>query len=435
MSLLGPIIVEPGTFDLLNLGDVAMLQAALCRLSSALPGAELRVLTHDEDSLAVHCPEALPISAAERREWFADRFFLGRLHDFLPVGASQRLVVAQQSMRKKHPKLMGSAMRLRTRVHRTRWERMRVFLDLMTRASMVVIAGQHTIADAFLVRARMLLETLEFALQRDIPTIMLGQGIGPLTDHALLAKARDVLPSVRMIAVREPHIGPPILRALGVADARILVTGDDAVPLAFAASRGATRELLGVSLRITPVAGVAADVVEDLRPVLRDFARAHDVGMVPLPSAYHGVAADEITLRRLLEGEPTVAGIDWSPRTVPALVAQVGRCRIVVAGAYHVAVFALSQGIPVVALASSNYYRSKYDGLETLFGAGCETVTLDDPMLEPHLRDAMERAWDSADNLRPRLLEAAERQVRWGEDAFARALDLLPSSPLTSRAG
>jgi len=305
----------------------------------------------------------------------------------------------------------------------------------MTRASMVVIAGQHTIADAFRMRAQMLLETLEFALQRDIPTIMLGQGIGPLTDRALLARAREVLPSVRMIGVREPHVGPPVLRALGVVDTRIIVTGDDAVAPAFAASPGATRESLGISLRVTPVAGVAADVVDRMQPVLHDFARAHDVAMIPLPSAYHGVAADEVTLRRLLAGEPAVAGIEWNPRTVSALIAQVGRCRIVVAGAYHVAVFALSQGIPVVAVASSHYYRSKYDGLETLFGAGCETVMLDDPMLEPHLRDAMERAWESADDLRPRLLEAAERQVRWGEAAFARALDPFPPTQARPRAG
>lgn len=435
MTLLGPVLVEPGTFDLLNLGDVAMLQVAVERLRAIAPSAELRVFTRDPEALREHCPDALPLSAEARRQWFAERFFLGRVHDLIPDAASRRLVHAKHDMRRRYPRLMNSAMRLRARIRNPGWQNMRAFLDLMSSAGMVVIAGQHTIADAFQSRSHMLLATLEAALQRGIPTAMLGQGIGPLTDRELIARARAVLPAVDLIAVREPHLGPPVLRALGVSDARVVLTGDDAVAPAFAASAHATRESLGVSLRVTPVAGVETAVIERMRSPLRDFAAAHGVSTIPLPSAYHGIAADELTLRQLLGDQVDAAVGDWDVRTVPALIDNVGRCRIVVAGAYHVAVFALSQGIPVVAVAQSNYYRSKYDGLETLFGSGCETVTLNDPELEVHLRDAMERAWERADELRPRLLEAAGRQVRWGEAAFASAMAAATPTQASPRAG
>lgn len=439
MTILGTIIVEPGTFDCLNLGDVAMLQVAICQLRALAPSAELRVLTQDPAALEEHCPGTQPLSADARREWFAERFFLGNAHALLPAGASRRLVNAQRNMRRRHPRFMNSAMRLRARMHRSHWQSMRAFLDVMERAGLVVIAGQHTIADAFYSRTRLLLEMLEAAIQRGIPTAMLGQGIGPLTDPELLARARDVLPSVGLIAVREPNVGPPVLRALGVSGDRVVVTGDAAVAPAFhARSRSrssASRESLGVSLRVTPVAGVGMAIIERLRAPLTAFARAHRVPLIPLPSAFHGVAADEHTLRLLLGGEMDDDSDEWYVSTVSALIERVGRCRVVIAGAYHVAVFALAQGIPVVAMASSHYYRSKYSGLESLFGPGCETVMLDDPMLDVHLLDATERAWERADELRPGLLQAAERQVHASEAAFARAVSLVNPGEIQPRLG
>lgn len=435
MTLLGPVIVEPGTFDLLNLGDIAMLQVAVGRLRTLMPSAELRVFTHDPDALDEHCAGVLPLSAEDRRDWFAERFFLGSVHSILPGRASKRLVHAQHDMKRRYPRFMNSAMRLRARMHKSRWQRMRVFLDVLERASFVVVAGQHTIADAFYTRSSMVLDTLATAIQRGIPTAMLGQGIGPLTNRELVARAREVLPAVELIAVRESHVGPPVLRALGVDDSRVVVTGDDAVALAYAARQRATRESLGVSVRTTPVAGVDVAIIERMRAPLASFARAHGVTIMPLPSAFHGVAADELTLSSLLGGELSDVSGDWCERTVPALIDHVGRCRVVVAGAYHVAVFALSQGIPVVALAQSHYYRSKYVGLETAFGPGCETITLDDPKFTEHLSAAMERAWESADDVRPSLLEAARRQAEAGEAAYERAVSLATTRISRPRAG
>ena len=69
-----------------------------------------------------------------------------------------------------------------------------------------------------------------------------------------------------------------------------------------------------------------------------------------------------------------------------ALARQVGRCRIVVSGAYHVAVFALAQGIPVVGLSSSRYYDDKFEGLAAMFGTGLELVRLDGDDVEDRLR-------------------------------------------------
>ena len=79
------------------------------------------------------------------------------------------------------------------------------------------------------------------------------------------------------------------------------------------------------------------------------------------------------------------------------LIKQTARCRIVVTGAYHAAVFALAQGIPVVCLSNSPYYLAKFQGLEDLFGLGCATVRLSEPDLPARLAAAIERTWNSAE--------------------------------------
>lgn len=415
------VVVDPGTMDCLNLGDLAMLQVALARVRAAWPSAEIGVFTRDPAALAASCPGVTPLDDEARLGWFAARFFLGGLHDRMPRHASARLQAAQRAARHRWPVLVESAMRARLALRRTGRERLRQVLDAMGAANLYVVAGQHGLADQFRQRAGALLDTMDMAARAGTPVAMLGQAMGPLADPALRARARVVLPRVGLIALREPRASLEVARSLGVAEERVVVTGDDATVMAFAARHEAAREALGVSLRVTPVAGVEAEVVERVRAPLHAAARALGAPLVPLPSAHHDVAADAVTMRRLMAGLDDGSDGGRALDTPARLIRAVGRCRVVVAGAYHVAVFALAQGIPVVGLAGSEYYRQKFAGLEELFGAGCETLSTGDPALGARLGAAVRRAWACADAVRPRLLAAAERQVEAGERAFARA--------------
>ena len=109
------------------------------------------------------------------------------------------------------------------------------------------------------------------------------------------------------------------------------------------------------------------------------------------------------------------------------LIEQTARCRVVVTGAYHAAVFALAQGIPVVCLSNSPYYQTKFEGLEDLFGRGCAIVGLSDPDLRGRLTIAIERAWDSAEAVRSPLLQSARSQIERSQTAYQRVKTLLQS--------
>ena len=98
---------------------------------------------------------------------------------------------------------------------------------------------------------------------------------------------------------------------------------------------------------------------------------------------------------------------------------------MVVTGAYHAAVFALAQGIPVVCLTNSPYYLAKFQGLEDLFGLGCTIVMLSEPDLPGKLDTALERTWNSAEAVRLPLLDSALHQIEGSRGAYQRVNSLL----------
>jgi colanic acid/amylovoran biosynthesis protein len=161
-------------------------------------------------------------------------------------------------------------------------------------------------------------------------------------------------------------------------------------------------------------------MIDGLRPILHEFARRHNVSLIPAPIAFHAWANDHLTIRRLLEGFDDHSDGGVALDTPLKVIRQIGRCRIVVTGAYHAAVFAMAQGIPVVGLSASDDYTAKFLGLADQFGLGCETVLLGAADVSGRLAAAIERAWQSAENVRLPLQEAARRQITLSQGAYER---------------
>ncbi len=204
--------------------------------------------------------------------------------------------------------------------------------------------------------------------------------------------------------------------------------------LAFSArTRARTRRVsgtvpkIGVNVRVASYADVAPDMLSDLRTALIAAAGDHGARMTPIPIAHHGGRMDVDTLRDLLAGLGDEDG-GASLETPQLVIARVGECRVVVSGSYHGAVFALAQGIPVVALVKSPYYVNKMAGLRDQFGIGCEIVRLDEGDVSGRIRAAIDRAWADAERVRMPLLQAAAEQIARGRRAYARLREVVPSA-------
>lgn len=422
------IIVDPSTFDCLNIGDVAMLQAATGRLRQQWPDGEIRVFTNDPGALARHCPGVIPLAHCGRINWLSDRDLLGRVHQYLPERASRVLARFKRDLRRRNPRMIETAKIAKTWFMRTDDKPLRDFLAALAQADLYVVSGAATINDKARTHARVVLATIEMALHRGIPVALFSQGLGPMNDPELVAEARRLLSRVTLIAVRENLFGPALLKLLGVSPQRVLVTGDDAIEMAYAERRDTVGNGIGVNLRVAASSEIDSQLIEVVRRVLHNAANKFETRLIPLPIALHAAADDPKIIRELTAGNEQLNGANSfdSPRQV---IAACGRCRIVVTGAYHAAVFALAQGISAVCLSGNANYTEKFLGLADQFGVGCEVLSVNVSHFADELREAIERAWTNATAQRLTLLEAAARQIELSHAAYGRLAQLTMASP------
>jgi colanic acid/amylovoran biosynthesis protein len=289
------------------------------------------------------------------------------------------------------------------------------------------MSGMGGITDAYRQYAFGVLDTLGLAIQHGIPTAMFGQGIGPIQDAKLMARAREILPYVDLIALREGRVGRPLLDSLGVSSSRILTTGDDAIELAYQPLPVGLGKALGVNVRASRCSEVDRGLIDQIRVVLQSAAKAQKAPMIPVPISRVPREDDAVTIQRLIAGYNQVSGSVSDPDTFSKVIEQIRDCRVVVTGSYHAGVFALAQGIPVVGLAKSDYYRDKFLGLADQFGTGCESVFLTDPQWPGTLAAAIDKMWQLAEQARPQLLDAARRQVELSRAAYQHFRELISS--------
>jgi hypothetical protein len=206
----------------------------------------------------------------------------------------------------------------------------------------------------------------------------------------------------------------------------MVTTGDDAVELAYRLRGRDPGDGVGLALRRARYADVADTDAVRVARVVRAVADRRGVPVVRVPISAVPHERDDRAIEAALGG--TLTSANTAPGWPRAPIDQVSRCRVLVAGSYHAAVFALAQGIPAIGLAGSAYYVEKFRGLADQFDGHCAVVRLGGSDVADRLERALNTAWDSADELRGPLLEAAERQVEAGQRAYARLADVVPAS-------
>jgi polysaccharide pyruvyl transferase WcaK-like protein len=409
-----------------NMGDISMLQVAVARLQKLFPTACIEVLTDSAENLARFCPAARPLDNLGRTLWLANGVLLGRYAGIAPRWSVDFLVWLKRTIRSRYPRLLRAMLIWRLK-HRNRWteaEAIKAFTRALEDADLLLICGAGGFYDGCQAWNLDILDLLEAAIQKGMPVVMLGQGFGPVTDPVVLARARKVLPLVNFITLRGNRGALASLRSLGVAEAKIQITGDEALELAYESRSDELGRGLGINLRFAGSASTDDADVENIRPVLQDFAGRHSVSLIPLPIAMQAYTRDDLAIKQLLIGLDQQSDGGETLDSPLKVIKQMALCRVVVTGAYHAAVFALAQGIPVVGLAKSAYFSSKFLGLEDQFGEGCQTILLSEPALPQKLHDAIERAWQDANKLHEPLRAAALRQIESSRRSYVRVKDL-----------
>ena len=269
-------------------------------------------------------------------------------------------------------------------------------------------------------------DRLEAAIRANVPTVMVGQGVGPLTDPELLARAASVLPQIDYLFIREERAARPLLDAIGVPEEKVIMTGDDAIEYAYHRRVAQPGSGIGLSVRVATHTGMNAAHLATIKPIIQEFAATHRAPLVAAPISYYRHESDIAPISAIMAGYGK-GDCSWRKfEELDEFIARIGRCRLMISGTCHGAVFALSQGIPVICLARSLEYTNKLAGLSAEFGVqGCEVIALDDPQLGERLSQVMARMWAEADDLSTPLLEQAQRQIGLGYAAYSKIFDLI----------
>jgi colanic acid/amylovoran biosynthesis protein len=405
------------------------------RLHALWPAAQIHVFTDDPSALAIHCSNVYALSHQGRRLWFSDQALLGGLDRHVPSGVWAAKLRLGRWLRRRWPAALDGLQHWKARSRHRGDNKRENFLEQMRQVDLHVVSGAALLNDKNTSDAGIVLQTMEMATRRGVPVVMVSQGVGPLRDPELMGRARSVLPFAKLIALREGLVGVALLESLGVSADRLMVTGDDAVEMARAAPSRVSESGIGVNLRVAKSTDVPPDFIPTIREALQKAGRRFGAPLVPIPIAFHSAADDPKWIRELLAGYDDVSDGGRHLATPREVIEQAGRCRIVVTAAYHAAVFALAQGVPVVALVYNEYYDLKFRGLQDMFSGGCELVGLQGATLSEDLSAAIERTWNAAAPLRSKLRGAADRQIKKAAAAYQRIHQIVNDSQRPAQAG
>lgn len=417
-------LVESGTYAIDNLGDIAMLQRTVWRLRQSFPDARIAVVTERPERLARVLPEVEPIPATP---WFRLRVVpVPRRWEWKPI--VRRIRWREKLMAGRMPRLARAGKRMDHWADRPERDAADRFYQSVRAADAVVAAGGGYINDHYHEHAWKVFATLNLAQGFGKPTAMFGIGLGPISRHDLVWHGGAVMRRLSLLALREAELGPAEAAKLGVPADRIMVTGDDAaaVAAAHAAPPAEQRRDIGVNLRIAVDAEVPDEALPRIRSAVAAVAEPRGARLVPLIIRTADSPANDVDAAGRAFG---FNGADLAAareiRRPDEGLAQIARCRVIITGAYHNAVFALAMGVPVVGLARSAYYLSKLHGVARQFGVGMTVLSLDDVDLREKLADELARLWDAAPALHAPLAAAAAAQVALGDAAYERFLSPL----------
>jgi polysaccharide pyruvyl transferase WcaK-like protein len=404
------ILVQGGSYELDNLGDLSMLGTLLERITERVPRARVAIFSRNAEQVRRLSPRLESIPVEEKRHWQIARSGYLRLRETFPI--------FDRGFRLLLPRVYESLLQLKARQLVNR--------EALRQCDLLLLSGGGYLTDVFPGQAWSALERLEAAVSEGVPFALLGHGIGPLRDPAIMDSAARLLPRAQLISVRERRVALSTLMQLGVAPERIVVTGDDSVEAAYRRRLPNIGSRIGVTLRVADYAGMTAADAKSLRAPLESAARQLETHMLSLPVCIRDSveSASDATVASLLLGDAgnRDSQANWIPQTPEQLIDRVALCRVVVAGSYHAAVFALSQGIPAVCLFNCEYYEIKFRGLAAEFGIGCQVLDKAAHDLASSLVESIMRAWANAEVWRPGLLDAAREQIEAGHRAYDRVL-------------
>jgi polysaccharide pyruvyl transferase WcaK-like protein len=372
-----------------NLGDDAQGLAVAVRLRKALPDAEISVSigwTKDRDEIpgcsrnhlfllakGLICPEQSKLS---RKIYLASGIF-----GYLCRNLARALRVSWR--------LTQGWLSAKTGLLCTLNKRFRQVLRIVRSGDLLYISGGGFFADTWMwhgLVVRMVLVRLFHYFRK--PVVVSGQGIGPLKNWYGRHFLKKSLRHVDMLTLRNPEQSERLVREIGVRGPTILSVGDDsygldpapreeAEELIRSAGLSPSEPIIGVEVRFTTYHGAMHDALEHCAPaakILDRLVERFGAKVLFFTSVFASAQRwdDRDVAYRVLRhmrhwASAAVIHQEYDAASCKALL---GCCRMFLGTTYHPCLFALTAGVPAVALYEGVYYRDKMQGAFDFYGLG-----------------------------------------------------------------
>lgn len=419
------IVVEHSSYSLENMGDLAMLTIALARLTKLYPSAKIGVFTSSPDVLNNLFKNSHIYSLSINYQFILSTQLFFKLLDvavWLEKNKNVTKLAILQLLLKSIWKIWLIFLKIRYRTLKLD------FIKFIAEADLIIATGGGYITDSFDEKANLTLSILGLAILFKKPTLMFGHGIGPIKNPNLASRATNILPYVDFISLREGESGLNLLESFGVSLKNVIVTGDDAIELAHRTPKNLGGGI-GINIRIADYSKLSLNNnnVKLFASTLQKISADKSAPLIPIIIEFIPSRSDLSSLKFL--------NIDYvkddsdnydSPIKNPEMIVdQVSKCRLVITGSYHAGVFALSQGIPIIGLVNSDYYKSKFLGLSKQFQIDFDVLSFEDEDFISKLLISIERNWELIFSVKDSLREAAKKQIELSSYAYKKAYEII----------
>lgn len=422
------LLIDQSGYRLANVGDAAMLQVAVQRMRSSGPMNDVMVLNSDAERFEAMglCGRSLSVVGKGvffRRGSLVDpwtRHF---------KGGSESALDFEHNLRFQHPKVYAAVLRARLVRQSMASRGVGEFYRAIDRADALCVSGGGFINDSFQAHGLSVLELAEWFLKRGKPVGLFGQGIGPVRSPILREQIAKIIPQCSVVGLREGVTGPRVLEELSVMGDNVFVTGDDAIEIAHASPADSDfggPKRIGLNLRVASYSGLPLELGGKIVNAVRESASHLATDVQPVPISWHDGDSDVGFITKSLSMGKKSSDEIVNPLSPEGVVRLLSRCRVVLTGSYHAGVFALSRGIPVIAVSASEYYDAKFVGLSHAFGGeGVRIVrpeeVADSGKLLPILEDSMK----NQEELKERLTRYTLSQIEASKALYFRYLGML----------
>lgn len=400
------VLIDHGGYNFANSGDLAMLTVASARVAAWGGSPDVRVITSEPGLMGPMGVTGRPVGLRGKELFTHRSSHAAALRSSLPGVRPMPAIAGARTLFKHGP--YGVAAR-------------RVFAREAEACDALVIAGGGYINDHFPHHALSVLDLADWFLERGRPVGLFSQGLGPVRNPELRSALRRIAAGATVVGLREPRFGPEILAELGVSGPHIRVTGDDAMELGLREwERNPTGgDRIGLNIRVVAYSGMdeatAGGVMKGVAAAARTLGRP----IQPTPISWQPADDDTGAIADCLDLAPAVLDEVHTPMDSLGVIRLIARCSVVVTGSYHAAVFALSMGIPTIAVSTSEYYDTKFGGLVEQFGPEGIRLVRPDAVTPPAAATSMlEEILHAAPGLASTLHTRAQEQVDRSRDLY-----------------